>query len=128
MIKLSYLAWAACGSNLINLAICLESNYLLTSCFFLARVLGSCHSDSTTNCFFGEPWRLRNKITMFCFMASNRRYYLFLKFGLAVFLFGLFLRDITFNESGAVIAVHAKAVTIDRSVVCEKFVALHPTP
>ena len=26
----------------------------------------------------------------------------------------------------AVIAMHAKAVTIDRSVVCEKFVALHP--
>ena len=26
----------------------------------------------------------------------------------------------------AVIAVHAKAVTIGRSVVCEKFVALHP--
>ena len=25
-----------------------------------------------------------------------------------------------------VIAMHAKAVTIDRSVVCEKFVALHP--
>ena len=64
---------------------------------------------------------------MFCFMASNRRYYLSLKFGLAVFLFGLFLRDITFNESGAVIALHAKAVTTDRSVVCEKFVALHPT-
>ena len=27
----------------------------------------------------------------------------------------------------AVIAKHAKAVTIDRSVVSEKFVALHPT-
>ena len=26
----------------------------------------------------------------------------------------------------AVIAMHANAVTIDRSVVCEKFVALHP--
>ena len=26
----------------------------------------------------------------------------------------------------AVIAMYAKAVTIDRSVVCEKFVALHP--
>ena len=50
----------------------------------------------------------------------------FLKFGLAVFLFDLFLRDITFNESGAVVAVHANAVTIDRSVICEKFVALHP--
>ena len=50
-------------------------------------------------------------------MASNRRYIHFFKFGLAVFLFDLFLRDITFNESGAVIAVHANAVTIDRSVV-----------
>ena len=59
-------------------------------------------------------------------MASNRRYIHFFKFGLAVFLFDLFLRDITFNESGAVIAVHANAVTIDRSVGCEKFVALHP--
>ena len=64
---------------------------------------------------------------MFCFMASNRRYYYYyFKFGLAVFLFGLLLQDITFNESGAVIAVHANAVTIDRSVGCEKFVALHP--
>ena len=59
-------------------------------------------------------------------MASNRRYIHFFKFGLAVFLFGLLLQDITFNESGAVIAVHANAVTIDRSVGCEKFVALHP--
>ena len=54
--------------------------------------------------------RLTHKITMFCFMASNRRYYyFFFKFGLAVFLFGLLLQDITFNESGAVIAVHANA-------------------
>ena len=66
---------------------------------------------------FGEPWRLTHKITTFCFMASNRRYIHFFKFGLAVFLLDLFLRDITFNESGAVIAVHANAVTIDRSVV-----------
>ena len=71
---------------------------------------------------------LPTKLTTICFVLwlLIGDIIFFFKFGLAVFLFGLLLRDITFNESGAVIAVHANAVTIDRSVVCEKFVALHP--
>ena len=95
MIKLSYLAWAACGSNITDLAICLGSNYLLTSCFW-PGFWGCWHSDSTTNFCLVNLGGLPIKITTFCFMASNRRYYFFFfKFGLAVFLFGLFLRDET---------------------------------
>ena len=45
----------------------------------------------------------------------------------SLFIWSILARgDFTFNDSGAVIAVHANAVTIDRSVVCQKFVALHP--
>ena len=60
---------------------------------------------------------LPTKLLRFVLWLLIGEYIHFFKFGLAVFLFDLFLRDITFNESGAVIAVHANAVTIDRSVV-----------